>query len=405
MIRNIIILVILFCANVLRAQNFSALERIDNETKLISTETDKNKYNYNYPRWRQNAQNIFEQTPDSILKSYNFTNLKHEKIDKTDIFYFIKNINNTHIFNWIAINHENGRTVYIFDDAIPMNVSQKPIFEKRVVRDLVGFNLCDSATNTLIFNVPDIATRLNFEILVDIKYSDEEKRVAQKKVKVALEDFLYTDEAIEQKTNGFPRMSVVENAAKTVRVITYMTSYADFTSVCHGFVVHKSAKDGQIKCEYLTDRTEEIGSAEYAKLKPEKWYGAIYSSLVEIQIGKQLYYTLLGFKSNDGLVKTRVIDILSFKNDKSIFGAPYFLHDKATYLRRIFQYSSEANMLLRYDIAQQRIVFDHLSPSNSMFSGEYRFYGPDFSYDAYETTKDGWHFVEDIDYKQDTKKK
>ncbi|MBP5365021.1 MAG: hypothetical protein J6Y82_03750 [Bacteroidales bacterium] len=404
MTKNIITLLMLLCASSLLAQEQPLLDKLDEATGQLLSETNRNKYSYNYPKWASTAKTAISETAETGLKTYVFRHLKHAEIDNTEILYFIKHFSNHQTFNWIAYDNRNKRT-FVFEDVINIGETQKVVLEKLSVRDLIGFTLRDETSGATIFTVPDIETRLNFEILVDIKYSDEEKSLAQKKVKVALADFFYTDEAIEQEANGFPRMQVVQNEAKTVRVVTYMTSYADFTSKCHGFVLHKSSKDGQIKCEYLDDCTNDIKSVEYAKLKADKWYGAVYSAIIEIQIGKQLYYTLLGFKSNDGLIKTRVIDILSFKKDKSVFGAPYFLHEKATYLRRIFQYSSEANMLLRYDAAQKQIVMDHLSPSNSMFAGEYRFYGPDFSYDAYEITKDGWTFREDIDYKDIEKKK
>ena len=63
-------------------------------------------------------------------------------------------------------------------------------------------------------------------------------------------------------------------------------------------------------------------------------------------------------------------------------------------------YTEEFRKLLHmYDDKEEMIIFDHLSPTNSLFRGEYRFYGPDFSYDAYEVTRDGWKYKEDIDFR------
>jgi hypothetical protein len=54
-------------------------------------------------------------------------------------------------------------------------------------------------------------------------------------------------------------------------------------------------------------------------------------------------------------------------------------------------------MSLRYDPTHKRIVFDHLSPSKPSYEGNYEFYGPDFSYDAFTFIDNTWVLVENID--------
>lgn len=398
-IKQLVIYTCLLISCQISAQNNDLLKYFDEQTSALISETDKNQYSYMFPRWHDFALKVLEQTPDSVIQSYNFNSFSHLQTDSIDIFYFIKNINNINTINWIACSYGDNRKFVIFNDSFEANSKQIPVVSTTNERDMKGFDIKDSLTQVRLFWVPDINTRINFETLVDIKYSEAEKELAQKAIRIALSAMFYSDEATTFSLDGYPRVKSVEDQLKTIRIVTYTTSYADFTSKCHGFVIHKT-DNGDVKIEYLEDCTDKIKTPEHTKTKAEKWYGAIYSQLIECKINKQTYYTLLGFKSNDGMVKTRVVDILSFKNGKSVFGAPYFLHSRATYQRRVFKYSSEANMMLRYDDKSKQIVFDHLSPSDSMFSGEFRFYGPDFSYDAYELTKNGWEIREDIDYKE-----
>ncbi len=54
-------------------------------------------------------------------------------------------------------------------------------------------------------------------------------------------------------------------------------------------------------------------------------------------------------------------------------------------------------MSLKLDPSEQRIVFDHLSPTKPELAGQPAFNGPDLSYDAYRWEKGQWLFQRDVD--------
>jgi len=54
-------------------------------------------------------------------------------------------------------------------------------------------------------------------------------------------------------------------------------------------------------------------------------------------------------------------------------------------------------MSLQWNEKMNMIIFDHLSPSKPSYTGNYQFYGPDFSYDGLEVVNGYWDLVEDID--------
>ena len=63
----------------------------------------------------------------------------------------------------------------------------------------------------------------------------------------------------------------------------------------------------------------------------------------------------------------------------------------------MFEYSSKVVMSLRqYNGA---LVFDHLAAKDEMAEGMPQFYGPDFSYDAFFSSRGKWSYEADVDVK------
>ena len=54
-------------------------------------------------------------------------------------------------------------------------------------------------------------------------------------------------------------------------------------------------------------------------------------------------------------------------------------------------------MALLFDDRVNMIVFDHLSPSESSFKGQYQYYGPDGSYDVLRFKRGKWFYKSDFD--------
>lgn len=240
----------------------------------------------------------------------------------------------------------------------------------------------------------DLKTLLLFELLHDRSFGGDQERLIHE-----LENRLMVvwgdNDLFSRDWSCFKRMFTLTSADKNMRVCTYLVPGAGFSSVVKGAVLLK--EENRINIIALNDRTDEIRAPERTRVSSDKWYGALYTDLVETRYKDKTFFTLLGFKSNDGMVKTRLIDVLSISGKKAFFGAPMFKQERKTLYRHIFQYSAGANMMLRYDEKLKMIVFDHLAPSEPFFNGQYRFYGPDFSYDAYRFDKGNWLLVTDVD--------
>ncbi|MBL7915546.1 MAG: hypothetical protein JNL49_10925, partial [Bacteroidia bacterium] len=52
---------------------------------------------------------------------------------------------------------------------------------------------------------------------------------------------------------------------------------------------------------------------------------------------------------------------------------------------------------LRYEEKKKMFVFDHLSPASPSAKGQFRYYGPDFTYDGYRFKKGLWYYKSNLD--------
>lgn len=148
----------------------------------------------------------------------------------------------------------------------------------------------------------------------------------------------------------------------------------------------------------LVDYSPFITNMEDTITNNGKWFGAHYYEIVPKKYKGDKSYVLLGWKGHSRQMTQKVIEVLTFdEKGKPVFGAPIFKHEKKTKSRVVFQFTSNANMLLRYDEDEDRIIFDHLSPPNPNTTGMFETYGPDLSYDALEYKRGEWNHMENLD--------
>jgi hypothetical protein len=148
----------------------------------------------------------------------------------------------------------------------------------------------------------------------------------------------------------------------------------------------------------LCDERDKFEIPQLEVTSPEKWFGALYYYLHENNYSDKTYYTLLGVDLNNLFSRKRVIEVLTLDSDgKPILGHPIISVRNHMISRIVFEYSSQANMILKYDKAMNMIVFDHLSPMRNDFAENYQFYGPDLTFDALRFDQGKWVYTPNID--------
>lgn len=229
---------------------------------------------------------------------------------------------------------------------------------------------------------------------------------ASDRVKATLRRMLEADDAFTHTFAGVP-ISRIDAADNKFRLFTWNLPRPDGSHLFEGLLLVQEKKR-RVVFE-LRDMTEKITSPEVPELGPENWYGALYYDVVEVTKGGKTYYTLLGWKGYSRTETRKVIEVLSFRGSAPRFGAGLFATPSAVDApsrptasrikpnRRVFGYSFQASMSLKLDPSEQRIVFDHLSPTKPELAGQPAFNGPDLSYDAYRWEKGQWLFQRDVD--------
>jgi len=135
-----------------------------------------------------------------------------------------------------------------------------------------------------------------------------------------------------------------------------------------------------------------------AVIKSHNWYGSLYYDIQPVDLPGEMTYILLGFDPDNINMNAKVIEVMHFdEQGNPVFGKKIFSTKNKVLTRMIFKYSPLATMMLKFNPERSMIIFDHLSPSSPMFEGQYKYYGPDFSYDAFEIKDGKLILIEDIE--------
>ncbi|MEA1872894.1 MAG: hypothetical protein U9N51_00495 [Bacteroidota bacterium] len=228
-------------------------------------------------------------------------------------------------------------------------------------------------------------------------YKDEDKLEANQEAKAILKSVLENPESMNAPVDSLKRVSVLKSPDGKLRVFTWNLLFDDLTHTCYGFIQYQAERDKRLLYE-LKDFYIERDSMERKFSSHAEWYGAIYYDIIEKSDKKNTVYTLLGWRGQNALTQQKIVETLEFdRHDLPNFGKKRLRVGRSRELRAVFTYSIKTQMILRFNEKQDIIVLDHLSPSDPKLQGHYEYYGPDYSYDAFEFDKGNWYFVSDID--------
>ena len=243
----------------------------------------------------------------------------------------------------------------------------------------------------------------------------ESDRVEANKKLIAAWDAIISDPGIlDYPFDSIKGISILSPRDKKFKLITWNLNKDDGTHAFFGYLVtnnSKRIKTGLFKhttiaaYEYfkLLDKSAQIKNPETYVGTTDKWFGMLYTSLIECDG----FYTLIAWDGNDKLIQRKFVDVLYFKPDGTpVFGKDVFKFPRKNPRRLMFEYSSEVTMSLRYNEKRNQITYSHLAPKQegSLLEGQFQYYGPDGSFDALELKKDKWVTINDIDARNDKNK-
>lgn len=233
----------------------------------------------------------------------------------------------------------------------------------------------------------------SYFIELDSSENDSITLSLNEKIKKEVTAFAREDENFYTISLGCGRIGSVISPDNKLKIISWNYKLSDGAFAYEAIVIKNTGgKKAKVKV-WNTSCQEAFKPAENKRYSLNKWYGALYYSILPWKGD----YILLGYSTYNNISKVKVIDVLSFENKKPSFGEKVFKKENKTYQRMVFEYSYMANMSLVYNAERKEFVFDHLSPEEPSMKGLYQYYGPDFSVDVLKENRKYWELKEDVD--------
>jgi hypothetical protein len=228
--------------------------------------------------------------------------------------------------------------------------------------------------------------------------ADADKKRINDSIVQLMEVTLQTSGSMDYPFDRLNKMGKILSSDSRVRIYTWNLPWADGTNTYFGFLQYKTNNKGEIKQVFLNDKSAEMPDASGSILSPSQWYGMLIYEIVETKDGGNVYYTLLGLDNQDLFISCKIVDVLYFnEHNDPVFGKSIFHYQNKLLCRVIFQYSAKVKTSLKWNSKMKMIIFDHLAPPSSSYTGNYAFYGPDLSYDGFRFEGGRWELVEKVD--------
>lgn len=238
-------------------------------------------------------------------------------------------------------------------------------------------------SRTQIETIEDTLAILGFTIINDS--IPEERFAACRKMITSLVQALKEENSFEYPFDRLKNISIQYPQDSSFRIFSWQL-YVDQNDYRYYGAVQMNTSE--LTLFPLIDRSYQVEKVEKEILPPEKWYGAVYYNIKQLNGPNGKYYLLFGYDGFEFFRKRKVLEVLSFDHEgKPVFGAPVFEmqvenHTPEVKNRLCLEYSAEASVRLNYDAALGVIVFDHLILMGGQY-GEGPVYVPDGSYEGF----------------------
>lgn len=228
--------------------------------------------------------------------------------------------------------------------------------------------------------------------------SDSEKIEVNNQIIKTLTSAIELDNSFTYPFDSLKKLGKLTSEDKALRIYTWNVAFSDFTYKYYSIIQILNERDNNYQTYLLKDKSDEIENPEKASLTVDNWYGALYYQIVLKKFKKKNTYILIGWKGFSNFSTKKVIEPIEItKNGIIKFNSTVFKINNEKKKRLIFEFSARASMICRYDEQYDMIIYDHLSPSNSKYAGQYQYYGPDMTQDALEFNKGSWTYIPNVD--------
>ncbi|MGM0474291.1 MAG: hypothetical protein ACQERV_09110 [Bacteroidota bacterium] len=235
------------------------------------------------------------------------------------------------------------------------------------------------------------------QLLFGRLYSDSlsDREVLLGEIREIMSSALAMDGSMDFPWRGLDRIGVVTSDDEQVRIFTW--HIAEDTDHYRYFgYMQVSRRRGNVELYELEDRLEQTRS-QHIEQSVDNWHGKLYYSIITTSYRRDTYYTLLGMDFNDSRSNIKTVEVIEIRRNRPRFLEEMFYTGREQVDRMVFEYSTRVSVSVRYDEQLKMIIFDHLVPFHPIYQGDYKFYGPDGSFDGLEFEAGTWIYREDVD--------
>lgn len=228
-------------------------------------------------------------------------------------------------------------------------------------------------------------------------YNDSARVQINDSIRVIIGNYVLSDTVFTHRFTKLRYLGQITSPDSLVKIITWnlVTGLSPGMYFC--YIIKKEDKGKKNRVYTLTGKYREESVRTDTTYAESDWYGALYYDIRPYKVDNEKFWILLGIDYGNPYISKKLIDVLSFTPSGSIvFGKKLFAAGDTIKFRDVFEYASNGMMSLRFR-SDSSIVFDHLVPFTPSHMDDRQYYGPDYSYDAYNL-KDGlWRLTINVD--------
>lgn len=202
-------------------------------------------------------------------------------------------------------------------------------------------------------------------------------------IKTIIRSYAESDSVFTHKFNNIRFLGQITSTDGKIKIVTWNLLLTKTRSRYFCYLVKKEPKGEENKVYELSAVYSDDPIRKNIDYNQSTWYGALYYDIRPFKYRGNICWILLGIDYGNPLVTRKIIDVLNFSEDGSLlFGMKWFKSGDQISSREVFEYSSDGTMSLRFN-SRNSIVFDHLVPINPLQKGDRKYYGSDYSFDAF----------------------
>lgn len=229
-------------------------------------------------------------------------------------------------------------------------------------------------------------------------FDDNDRIRINDSIKIIIDSYAESDSVFTHRFSNLKYLGQIKPSNSLLKIITWNLVLRNNPGRYYCYFIRKGENGGKNNVYRLTAPYSEKPVLTDTTYMLSNWYGALYYDFRSYEADSSRYWILLGIDYGNPDISRKIIEVLRITpRDSLVFGKRCFSTGTQVKYRDVFEYASNGMMSLRFR-KDSTIVFDHLVPFSPANEGDRQYYGPDYSYDAWQLKKSGlWQLEINVD--------